>query len=207
MYPLFLSLTNRRCLVVGGGKIAQRKIASLLQEKATVTVVSPMVTEPIKNWAAQQLITLHQRIYMNKEAAEYYLIFAATNSEAVNKTVFDDAEAAQRLVNVVDNPPLCSFYAGATVRRGPLSVAISTSGTFPALAKKLRRDYQSLLPSAYGPLLERLEVFRVQLMGSVADAAVRQKICTDIANAPEIDRFLEGDSQPLEKLLAQCICS
>jgi uroporphyrin-III C-methyltransferase/precorrin-2 dehydrogenase/sirohydrochlorin ferrochelatase len=147
MYPVTLNLRGRRCLVVGGGAVALRKVEGLLSEGAKVTVVSPRPIPPIMDLASRAVIGLESRGYWPGEASGYSLVFAATDDREANRKVFEDAKAAGVWVNVADDPTLCTFHLPARVQRGDLLVAVSTAGQAPFAAKRLRE----LLEKRFGP--------------------------------------------------------
>lgn len=202
MYPAVLVLSERPCLVVGGGRIAARKANGLLLAGAIVTVVAPQFGDELQELAGD--CELAERRYRLGEAGDYVLVIAATDDPAVNEQVYADAVAAGVPVNVVDRPELCTFIAPAVVRRGALQVTVCTGGAFPALSRRLRRDLEARLPAAYEPLLSLLSAFREELREREPDAGARQACLRRIADGPEIDAFLEGDEKPLRKLLNSC---
>ncbi|MBD3347116.1 MAG: bifunctional precorrin-2 dehydrogenase/sirohydrochlorin ferrochelatase [Chitinivibrionales bacterium] len=205
MYPIYLKLTEKPCLVVGGGTVAERKIASLIEEGARITVIAPEVTPSIVARAKEKKIeTLHKRRYNKGEAKDYFLIIAATGDAETNKVVSMDAHEAERLVNVVDVPDLCSFYVPARVTKGNLSIAISTAGSFPGMAKKIRKELEPLFPDTYAPLLEVLNNFRCELKKREPSSKKRMDIYRRIGESSELQEYLKGNTQPLERLLAQC---
>ena len=205
MYPLFLDLSGRTWLGVGGGKVAERKARTLLEAGADVTVLAPHATEALRQFAQAGRIRWQKRPYRNGEAADYFLVVAATSDPAVNAQVSREAREADRLVNAVDQPELSNFYAPAVVRRGELQIAISTSGACPALARKLRQEMESRYPATYGRLLERLRQFRAQAARLVHDPEERRAILERVARSDEVARFLEGEEAPLEALLKRCV--
>ena len=133
LFPIFLKLTGRPCIVIGGGNLAESKIDSLRAEAGEIV------------W--------HQRAYAAGDLAGQFLAVAATSDAAVNRAVFAEAEAAGILVNAVDDPPFCDFYFPSVVRRGDLQIAISTAGASPALAQRLRKEIDALLPLDAGEWL------------------------------------------------------
>jgi precorrin-2 dehydrogenase / sirohydrochlorin ferrochelatase len=205
MYPVFLNVAGRRCLVVGGGRVAGRKAEKLAEAGARVTVVAPDVTEELERMAAGGSIALEKRPYESGEAAGYFLVITSTDNPEVNRLVSGDAERAGRPVNVVDVPELCNFFVPSIVRRGDLQIAISTAGAAPSLAKKIRKDLEALFPASYERLLERLRVFREELMRREKAEERRKEILSRIAAAPEIKEFIEGNEAPLEALLERCV--
>jgi precorrin-2 dehydrogenase / sirohydrochlorin ferrochelatase len=205
MYPIFLSLEGERCLVVGGGNVAERKIERLLESGARVVVVAKEVTERITALAASGEIALEKRPYAGGEAGGYFLVIAATNDSALNSEVSGDARAAGRLVNVVDVPELCNFYVPSSLRRGDLQIAVSTAGASPSIAKMVREKLEPLFPAAYGQLLRRMREFRAQLIEKVPEESRRMEIYGRVARSPEVEKFIEGDSAPLEALIKKCV--
>jgi precorrin-2 dehydrogenase/sirohydrochlorin ferrochelatase len=142
-YPAYLDLRGRRCVVIGAGVIAERKVEGLLEAGAAVTVVSPEATDAVAAWAAEGRVTWERRGYAAGDLADAWLAVAATDDNETNRAVHAEAEAGRVLLNVVDVTDLCSFIAPATASRGPVSVAISTGGASPALARKLRTEMGS----------------------------------------------------------------
>jgi uroporphyrin-III C-methyltransferase/precorrin-2 dehydrogenase/sirohydrochlorin ferrochelatase len=147
MYPVMLTVKKRRCLVVGGGGVALRKLDGLLANGALVTVVAPEPIPAFDQLASEDLIRLERRPYQKGEAAGYALVIAATDDRAVNRQVFQDADTAGVWVNVADDPPLCSFHLPARVQRGSLQVALASEGEAPFAIRRLRQ----LLERRFGP--------------------------------------------------------
>ena len=153
-YPVFLDLTERSCVVIGGGQVAEGKVRQLLENDCRITLISPEATDVLREWAQQGKITWHEREYQAGDLKDAFLAIAATNRAQVNRGIAREAEAERTLLNVVDDPPLCVFIAPSVVRRGQVTLAISTSGASPALARKLREaleksellDYADLAP-------------------------------------------------------------
>ncbi len=137
-YPAYLDLAGRRCVVIGAGEIAERKVTQLLASGADVMLVSPSATPELERLAEQKEVRWIRRAYVHGDLAGAVLAVAATDDEAVNRAVHAEAEREKTLLNVVDVPSLCGFIAPSVVERGPVTVAISTAGTSPALARKLR---------------------------------------------------------------------
>ena len=161
-YPVNLHLTGRRCLVVGGGLVAERKTASLLECGAEVTVVSPVVTHRLSAWAAEGRLKLQAKIFDNQDAAGCFIVICATDSSEVNEQAAVAAQIAGALVNVVDAPELCDFTLPARLQRGGLSITVSTSGRSPALARELRNDLSKRYGSEYGAYLDIVGRIRLE---------------------------------------------
>jgi precorrin-2 dehydrogenase/sirohydrochlorin ferrochelatase len=160
LFPIFLKLTGRRCLVVGAGNLAESKIESLRAAHADVTVIAPWASPRILDLAAAGELTLHQREFspgdLTPGGNAYFLAVTATDDPAVNRAVYLEAVAANILCNAVDDPPFCDFYFPSVVRRGDLQIAISTAGASPALAQRLRKEINAQLPLDTGDWLTDL---------------------------------------------------
>ncbi|WP_158819245.1 bifunctional precorrin-2 dehydrogenase/sirohydrochlorin ferrochelatase [Granulicella sp. S156] len=156
LFPIFLKLTARPCVVIGAGSIAESKIESLLQSEAHVTVIAPEALPRVQQWAESGEIVWTQREYAPGDLAGSFLVVAATATPAVNRAVFAEANAADILCNAVDDPPFCDFYFPSVVRRGELQIAISTAGESPALAQRLRKEINAQLPLDTGEWLQEL---------------------------------------------------
>ena len=159
-YPMFADLTGRRCVVVGGGMVAQRKVMTLLRYGAHVTVVSPQVTRRLAVHARHGKIRLVERRFRPEDLRGAWLVYAATDDQAINALVHETASRARIFTNIVDQPSLCSFIAPAILRRDPLVIAISTGGASPSLAKRLRRELERTIGSDYARMLRLLRDLR-----------------------------------------------
>ncbi len=137
-YPVFLNLKGRRCVVIGGGQIAEGKVLKLIDSGAKISVISPDATQGIRDSADRGAIQFIPRNYQSGDLEGAFLVIAATNDRVVNQEIFEEAENLGVLLNAVDDPDRCSFIAPSIVERGPVTLAISTGGASPALARKLR---------------------------------------------------------------------
>ena len=157
-------LTGRPCIVIGAGEIAESKIDSLLTAEARVTVIAPAASTRIAAMADAGEVVWQRREYASGDLVGHFLTVAATNDSAVNRAVFAEAEAAGILINAVDDPPFCDFYFPSVVRRGDLQIAISTAGASPALAQRLRKEIDALLPLDTGEWLAELGNLRREVL-------------------------------------------
>ena len=164
LFPIFLKLTGRPCIVVGAGNLAESKIESLQAANASVTVIAPKASARIVAIAESGEVVWHKREYATGDLAGQFLVVAATDNPAVNRAVFAEAEAAGILINAVDDPPFCDFYFPSVVRRGDLQIAISTAGESPALAQRLRKEINALLPLDTGDWLTELGNLRREVL-------------------------------------------
>jgi precorrin-2 dehydrogenase/sirohydrochlorin ferrochelatase len=163
LFPLFLKLQGRRCLVVGAGTIAEGKIAGLLDAGAHLRVVAPEATAQIRTWADANKIDWHQRSFGSSDLDGIFLVVAATSDTRVHNHIFAEAQEREILCNVVDVPDLCDFYYPAVVQRGALQIAISTSGESPALAQRLRKELEAQFGPEYEQWLKSLAAARKRL--------------------------------------------
>ena len=173
-YPMFVDLQGKRCLVVGGGEIATRKVQGLLEAKALVFVVSPTLSEALSRLAAQDMISYQPRPFRADEVMGCALIIGATDQPDVNRAVCRAAREHQVWVNIVDTPEACDFIAPAVVRRGALQVAISTGGHSPTLAKRIRLQLEEWYGPEYAVLLEKLGRERTRFRQLIRDPDLRK---------------------------------
>ncbi len=166
LFPIFLKLTGRPCLVIGAGHLAESKIESLLTAHGKVTVIAPQASPRILDLAASGELELRQREYAPGDIQNYFLVVTATNVPAVNRAVYQEAVAHNILCNAVDDPPFCDFYFPSVVRRGDLQIAISTAGNSPALAQQLRRELNEQLPLDLGNWLTDLGNLRREVVAA-----------------------------------------
>jgi precorrin-2 dehydrogenase/sirohydrochlorin ferrochelatase len=164
LFPIFLKLTGRPCVVIGAGNLAESKIESLQAANASVSVIAPKASARIVAMAEAGEIVWQQREYATGDLAGNFLVIAATDNPAVNRAVFAEAEAASILINAVDDPPFCDFYFPSVVRRGDLQIAISTAGASPALAQRLRKEINAILPLDTGDWLTELGNLRREVL-------------------------------------------
>lgn len=184
-YPMMVNLIQKRCLVVGGGQVAERKIRSLLDAGADVTVVAPSCTEQIEAWSAEGQIHLWRRPFEQKDVVHAVLVIAATSEPDVNLAVYQACQPHQ-WINIVDRPDLCSFAVPAVVERGDMQIAISTGGNNPGLAKKLRRQLEEWIGPEYGAYTQFLGEMRQRVLRLNLPESQKRTILAELLD----DRFL-----------------
>ncbi len=162
-YPVYLNLRGRRCVIVGGGTVAEGKIGRLLDSGAEICVVSPDATPGIRQFVADGDVLWEQRNYEHGDLEGAFIAIAATNVREVNRRIFEEAEERGVMLNAVDDPPNCSFIAPSIVQRGPVTLAVSTGGVSPALARKLRESLQASDDLAWADLSSVMAVARSHL--------------------------------------------
>ena len=191
LFPLFLKLEGRRCLVVGAGEISEPKIASLLQTKGIVGVVAPDGTRRVEDWARDGKIQWHRREFNDSDLDSCFLVIVATSSRGLQERIHRLARQCGVLCNVVDVPELCDFYYPAVVRRGSLQIAISTGGESPALAQRLRKELEAQFGPEYEDWLVELGEARKRTRAEVADGASRKAKLHESASEESLQEFLK----------------
>jgi precorrin-2 dehydrogenase/sirohydrochlorin ferrochelatase len=187
LFPMFLKLEGRQCLMVGAGAIAQEKMPSLLEAGGKIKVVAPQVTEPIAALARDGKIELEQREFVESDLDGVFLVIAATSLPALNRQVFEAARARNVLCNAVDDPNHCDFYYGSVVRRGDLQIAISTAGHSPALAQRLRKQLEVQFGHEYTAWLRELAATRKDLFAQDIDPQRRKSLLHAVASQEAFD--------------------
>jgi siroheme synthase-like protein len=162
-FPIFLEMAGRRALVIGGGAVAERKIGSLLEAGAQITVISPAITETIAQWLKENSINVSARRYQPGDLAGYELVFVATNDEEVNAVAHNEGRERGVWVNAADDPAHCDFILPSVLRRGDLTVAVSSGGGSPALARTIREELEIHLSQEYEQLAKLAAEARVEL--------------------------------------------
>ncbi len=180
LLPLFHNLNGRRCVMVGGGSVALRKIRPLIEVGAKVEIIAPEINTAIIDLAEKHSLCLYQRKFNNDDLEGAALVIAATDDKQLNKQVSEQAQKLNIPVNVVDQPELCSVVFPSIVDRSPVQIAISSGGTAPVLARMLRTRLESLIPSGYGFLAQLAGKFRQQVKEKITDANSRKAFWEDV---------------------------
>lgn len=167
LYPIFLKVDVLNVLIVGGGEVAEEKLTFLLKSSpnANVTVLSPQFNNAVVKLASKHQVKLIKSLYYKEYLTNRHLVIAATNDKVVNYTIYQDAKQKNLLINVADTPKLCDFYLGGIVTKGNVKIAISTNGTSPTLAKRLRQLLEEVIPDDIDTLAQNLNNYRKKLKG------------------------------------------
>jgi siroheme synthase-like protein len=181
LFPLFLKLEGKRCLVVGAGLIGLEKVESLLRCGAFIRVVAPDAVARVQQLSAKGEIEWLARRYEPADATGFHLIIAATNDRQVNQAVFEEASRRSILCNTADDPPLCDFFFASIVHRGDLQIAISTAGQSPALAQRLRREIDAQLPADLATWLDDLGELRRDVLQAMPAGPERKALLHELA--------------------------
>lgn len=186
-YPIFLNLENKEVVVIGGGKVAERKIYTLLECGARVKVISPEVTPRLKDLAEKKEILWENRPYQKGDLEGAYLVIAATNDPETQKAVFSEAEEKKIPCNVVDKPEYCSFIVPSTIKRGDLTIAISTGGASPAVARRIRENLEEYFGKEYEFYLILMKKIREEILKSNLSQEEKEKKLQTFALAPLVN--------------------
>jgi precorrin-2 dehydrogenase/sirohydrochlorin ferrochelatase len=200
-YPAFIDLENRTVLVVGGGVVAERKVEMLLETGALVTVVSPQITEQLDAYSKSNRITVRHRGFIPSDVDGASLVISATDDPTTQTEVASIAESKNILVNTVDKPELCSFIVPAILRRGDITIAISTSGKSPSLAAELRARLDRVLTDEFARTAKVLGAVRQEVHRHFAGSDDRKRVFDSIIGSGIIE-WIAGcdDAAALERV-------
>lgn len=174
MYPINLILDDKPCVVIGGGHVALRKVKALLEAKAKVTVISPMLVNELKDMAQNHQITWREKYYETGDLNGFELVICAVGEDNASQQIYTDAHKARILINVVDKLPLCDFALPAKIRRGNLLITFSTNGKSPALSRYLRCKMEKEFDDTYALWLDRLSVLRNEAIAKLPTSDDRE---------------------------------
>ena len=203
--PIFFNIAQRRCLVIGGGDVATRKVIMLLKAQGNVVVISPELTAELQQLLAKNEIEYVQASFSAEQLTSACLVIAATNDEVVNEAVSVAAKRMNIPVNVVDAPALCTFTMGSIIDRSPVVIAISSEGNAPVLARHIRSKIETMLPAAYGRIAHIAGEFRDQVKARFSTTQARRRFWEDVLNGPLVERVLSGQEQAARDLLGELL--
>ncbi len=190
-YPIFLELSGRRAVVIGGGAVAVRKAQILLDSGARLIVVAENIDKLMvamcKNKNAELIKSKYEKIYLTATA----LAIAATNDHELNKQIYKDCQELEILCNVVDEPDLCDFFVPAVVKRGDLQIAVSTDGKCPAYAGHIRKKLEKIFTEKHGDFLNELEKMRLKIINEIPEENKRKIILGKLTDDNSLDYFLQ----------------
>ena len=203
--PLALKLANQPCLVVGGGEVARRKIETLLAVDARIAVVARSVSAEVREQCLSAGIPVHERAFQDDDVSGRLLVVAATGDATVNRAVQGACEQHRVLVNCVDDADHSTAQFPAIVNRGPVTVGVSTRGTSPTLARRLREQIEALLPASVGPLASYLGSRRDRVRNVLPDSRTRQRFWDDVLDSELVDLVAEGRLERADERLSQML--
>ena len=200
-YPIHLDIKNRKCLVVGGGAVGTRKVNTLLECGARVSVVSPEPSQQLTKLAADGSITLKRRAYRSADLKGTFLVIGATDDENLNQQISYDAAQSNILCNIADRPEACNFILPSIVRRGDLAITISTSGKSPALAKQLRQKLETQFGQEYAEFLLLMGAIRKKLLNQTHEPEAHKDLFNSLIDSDLIQLIQSGKKEEINSLL------
>jgi precorrin-2 dehydrogenase / sirohydrochlorin ferrochelatase len=204
-YPICLDIKGKKCLVVGGGRVARRKTCGLLEQGADITLISPDIIPELCALSEEKKIIWKKRGYCSGDTAGFFLIIAATDDKEVQKQVYKEAQEAELLINVADVPDLCNFILPANVVRGDLNISISTGGKSPALARKLRIDLEEQFGDEYRILVDILGKIRSEVLAMGKTQTENKQIFEKIIQSNLLSLIKTDDLNGIEECLSKII--
>jgi precorrin-2 dehydrogenase/sirohydrochlorin ferrochelatase len=195
LFPMFLKLQGRSCLVVGGGKVGEPKIGGLLETGARIRVVALHASSRVREWARAEKIELELRAFLAEDLDGAFLAVVATNSRSLNERIYQEAQRRGVLCNVVDVPDLCDFFYPAVMRRGDLQIAVSTAGQSPSLAQKIRQQLEKQFGPAYAAWVEELGETRKLILASDLDQERKLDLLHSLASREALEAALAETSE------------
>lgn len=204
-YPIYIQLREQPCVVIGGGKIAEGKVEGLLAAQAHVTLISPNLTPRLHELAEEKQIVYVSRTYQPGDLTGAFMVICATDQADINHQVWQEATANRQLVNVVDDTPRCNFIAPSILRKGDLTIAISTSGKAPALAVRLKERLQRELGPEYERFLELAGELREPLAQHVPDFETRKALWYELVDSEILDLLARGDEAAAREIISQVV--
>jgi precorrin-2 dehydrogenase/sirohydrochlorin ferrochelatase len=204
-YPVNLDIKNKKCLVVGGGRVGTRKVMTLLDCGARVTVVSPDTRGKLIELANRGKITLEKRPYRQTDLNGMFLVIGTTDDEKLNHQISVAAEKLNMLCNIADRPKVCNFILPSIVNRGDLTISISTSGKSPALAKKLRKELEEQYGNEYAEFLRLMGAIRKRLLSQKHEPEAHKQLFELLINRGLLDMIRSKRKDEIDSLLGEVL--
>lgn len=204
-YPLNVDLNGRKCVVIGGGAVAERKVEMLREFGAVVVVISPELAPSLKSLAANEQIVYIPGAYRPGMLDGAFLVIAATDDNDTNRVVSADAQEKNIPVNVVDDPDLCTFFVPAVVKRGDLTISVSTSGKSPALARRIREKLETDFGPEYGELADLMGELRNEVKARYENPTDRHSAYQRILNSSVLGLLAQGKRDEAKARARKCI--
>jgi len=198
-YPVYLNLKDKKCLVAGGGSVAERKVKALLECGARVYVVSPRITAWLDEATAGGRITAIRRNYTATDLENAFLVIGATDDRRINNRIAEDCAERNIPVNIVDDPAGCSFIVPAILRQGPLCISVSTEGKSPMLARKIREDLEMAFGPEYREFLDLMGSIREHVISSIPEEDRRRDIFYRLVYSDIIDLLRDGKHKKVKE--------
>lgn len=190
LFPMFIKLAGKQCLVVGAGKVGESKIGGLIDTGARIHVVAIEADSQVREWAATGKIELELRTFTPSDLDGKFLVVVATSSGSLNELIYREAQQRGVLCNVVDVPEYCDFFYPAVVRRGDLQIAISTAGQSPSLAQKIRQQLEQQFGEGYAAWVKQLGETRRFILASDIDKASKSELLHSLTGREAVEAAL-----------------
>jgi precorrin-2 dehydrogenase/sirohydrochlorin ferrochelatase len=204
-YPMYVDLRDKKCVVIGGGPVAERKVKSLLDCGANITVISPQLGEALRELAQERRIKYLRRTYRRGDLEGAFLAISATDRAELNAIIYGEAIQKEILINVVDDPEKCTYIVPSVLQRGDLAISISTAGSCPALSKKIRLGLEREFGEEYCGYLEILQEAREQIKQKYRTQEERTRILNRVLKLDILPLIREGKRDLAEKRVTECI--
>lgn len=204
-YPIFLDVKHRNCLVVGGGSVSARKVLTLLDCGASVTVVSPRVSAKLNDLSKKETLTIQKRPFKFSDLKDKFLVIGATDNQELNQQIHAEAERFGILCNIADRPEACNFILPSIVKKGDLVIAISTSGKSPAFAKKMRKDFEKQLGNEYAAFLKLMGAIRKKLLAKDHKPEVHKPVFEQLINRGLVEMIKDRRNRDINLLLHEIL--
>lgn len=206
VYPIYLNrLHEKRNVLIGGNHEAERKAAELLEREARLTVISPALSRHLSEWAEQKRFEWIPRRYQQGDLQDAFLVIVAEFKGDENKQIYEEAERLGILVNVMDDIPHCNFTFGSIVKRGPLTLSISTSGAAPTLAVRLRQRFEQEFGEEYDPFLTLMQALRGPMSRHYSDFDHRKELWYRVIDSNALDLFRQHRTDEALKTIAEIL--
>ncbi len=192
-YPVMLDVRGRLAIVVGGDRVAAEKAAALSASGAQVSVINPTFCDELLMQAEYKRVTLHRKVYEPGDLEGAFVVVAATNDTQLVEAIWTETQRSGQLVNIVDIPERCSFIMPSILRRGQLTIAVSTEGASPGLAKRIRQNLEEIFPLAYGTYLRLAALARTRLRKNGVSYERRDDFFSDFFTSEVLARLVEGN--------------
>jgi uroporphyrin-III C-methyltransferase/precorrin-2 dehydrogenase/sirohydrochlorin ferrochelatase len=204
-FPVFLDLKSKRCVVIGGGAVAERKTANLLKAGADVILIAPTLTNSLTSWRDAGQLTHVDRLFDDPDLNGAHLVIAATSDAEVNRRIAELANDQRIPINVADQPELCSFIVPSIIDRSPVVAAISTGGASPVLARLIRSRIESIIPAGYGRLASLCSRFRQRVKETFSNPADRRIFWDQILEGGVAERIFSGHAEEANRLMEKAL--
>jgi precorrin-2 dehydrogenase len=202
LFPMFMKLEGKQCLVIGAGKVGEPKINGLLETGARIRVVALDASPAVREWARSGRIELDLRAFTSDDLQGAFLVVVATASRSLNERIYREAQRLGILCNVVDVPDLCDFFYPSIVRRGDLQIAVSTAGQSPSLAQKIRQQLEKQFGPAYASWVAKLGETRKLILASDLDKERKLDLLHSLASREAVEAALADNRELAGELIA-----